>query len=176
MVVYPSVDKVIEFNALSLSVISIKKSDAAKVLSFSKVEAAIDSCRKAKGSVLDKAVVLLKGLVQAHAFASGNRRTAFVATQWRRILAGRTVDGPALRDMLLRYATTANVALRKRVVRLDDEVTKLDAEIARLDAELEALAFELYALTDEDAALVAGNRASGSGATRAWTGRASGLP
>ena len=82
MVVYPSVDKVIEFNALSLSVISIKKSDAAKVLSFSKVEAAIDSCRKAKGSVLDKAVVLLKGLVQAHAFASGNRRTAFVATKY----------------------------------------------------------------------------------------------
>ena len=82
MVVYPSVDKVIEFNALSLSVISVKKSDAAKVLSVSKVEGAIEACRKAKGTIFDKAVVLLKELVQAHAFASGTRRTAFVATKY----------------------------------------------------------------------------------------------
>lgn len=82
MVVYPSVDKVVEFNALSLSVISVKKSDAAKVLSVSKVEGAIEACRKSEGGLFDKAVVLLRELVQAHAFASGNRRTAFIATKY----------------------------------------------------------------------------------------------
>jgi len=82
MVVYPSVDKIVEFNLLALSVIKVKKSDSAYVLSRAKLEAVVDACKSHKGDVFDKAVVVLKGLTQAHAFASGNRRTAFIATKF----------------------------------------------------------------------------------------------
>ncbi|MEW6294974.1 MAG: type II toxin-antitoxin system death-on-curing family toxin [Candidatus Diapherotrites archaeon] len=82
MIEYPSVEKIIEFNLLSLSVIKVKKADSSRVLSRQKIVAVIDSCKKIKGDIFDKAVVLLKGLVQAHAFASGNRRTAFLAMKY----------------------------------------------------------------------------------------------
>ncbi len=79
---YPSVEKITEFNLLSLSVIKAKKSDSAKVLSKAKIEHVLRDCKIFEGGVFDKAVVLLKGLVQAHAFASGNRRTAFLAVKY----------------------------------------------------------------------------------------------
>jgi len=82
MVLYPSVDKVIEFNLLALNVIKVKKSDSAKVLSKSKVLDVLDSCKALRGDLYDKAVVLLRGLIQGHGFASGNRRTAFIVTKY----------------------------------------------------------------------------------------------
>ena len=82
MAEYPSVDKIIEFNLLALSVIKVKKSDSAQVLSKTKLLGVIDSCKSFKGGLYDKAVVLLKGIVQAHAFASGNRRTAFITVKY----------------------------------------------------------------------------------------------
>ncbi|HIH17040.1 MAG TPA: type II toxin-antitoxin system death-on-curing family toxin [Candidatus Diapherotrites archaeon] len=82
MVWYPSIEKIIEFNVLSLSVVKAKRADAAKVLSRAKISVTIASCMEAEGGVFVKAAVLLKGLVQAHAFASGNRRTAFLVTKY----------------------------------------------------------------------------------------------
>jgi len=79
---YPSVEKIIEFNLLSLSLIKAKKADSSRVLSRAKIVAVVDSCRGIEGDVFGKAVVLLKGLIQAHAFASGNRRTAFLVMKY----------------------------------------------------------------------------------------------
>ena len=79
---YPSVEKIIEFNLLSLSIIKVKKADSSRVLSRAKISAVLSGCKESQGDVFDKAVVLLKGLVQAHAFASGNRRTAFLVMKY----------------------------------------------------------------------------------------------
>ena len=78
---YPTIEKIIEYNLLMLTVLKVKKADKAAVLSRSKIEDVLEECKRTKGDVYDKAVVLLKGLIQRHAFASGNRRTAFVATK-----------------------------------------------------------------------------------------------
>lgn len=86
MVEYPSPEKIAEFNLLALSVIKAKKSDAPKVLSHAKLVAAIKACETFEGDLFDKTAVLLAKLVQAHAFASGNRRTAFIATKYFLIL------------------------------------------------------------------------------------------
>ncbi|MBI4052719.1 MAG: type II toxin-antitoxin system death-on-curing family toxin [Candidatus Diapherotrites archaeon] len=82
MISYPSPDKIIEFNVLALSVLKAKKSDSAKVLSRAKLSEAVENCRKLDGDIYAKAAVLLKCLVQGHAFASGNRRTAFIAMKY----------------------------------------------------------------------------------------------
>ncbi len=41
----------------------------------------IEGCKEVEGDIYDKAVFLLKGLIQKHPFASGNRRTAFIAAK-----------------------------------------------------------------------------------------------
>ncbi len=82
MIEYPSPEKIAEFNLLALSVIKAKKSDAPKLLSHAKLVAAIKACESFEGDLFDKAAVLLTKLVQAHAFASGNRRTAFITTKY----------------------------------------------------------------------------------------------
>jgi len=81
VITYPTAEKIIEYNILVLSIIKVKKADRAEVLSRSRLRAIIDECKKLKGGIHDKAVVLLKGLIQEHPFASGNRRTAFVVTK-----------------------------------------------------------------------------------------------
>ena len=78
---YPTVDKIVEYNELALHFLKAKKGDKAEVLSHSKIKRAIDDCISAPGEVYDKATALLRGLIQAHAFASGNRRTAFIVTK-----------------------------------------------------------------------------------------------
>jgi len=80
-IIYPSIEKIIEYNLLVLDLIKVKKADSPKVLSVTKIKEVLDECQKLKGDIYDKAVVLLKGLVQKHPFASGNRRTAFVVTK-----------------------------------------------------------------------------------------------
>jgi len=78
---YPSSDKIIEYNLLVLNLIKVKKADEAKVLSISKIYEIIEECKGYKGDLYDKALVLLKGLIKKHPFASGNRRTAFIVTK-----------------------------------------------------------------------------------------------
>ncbi len=91
MVDYPSPEKIVEFNLLALSVIKIKKSDSAKVLSRTKILDVIDSCKSLEGDLYDKAVVLLKGIIQGHPFASGNRRTAFIITKYFLVMNNRNL-------------------------------------------------------------------------------------
>ena len=80
-VIYPSPERIIEYNLLVLELFRVKKADAAKVLSRTKIREIIEDCEKKEGNIYDKAVVLLKGIVQKHPFASGNRRTSFIATK-----------------------------------------------------------------------------------------------
>ena len=82
MVKYPSVEKIIELNLLALSMIRAKKADQACVLSRGKLSQALEESKNFEGDIYDKAVILLKGIVQKHAFASGNRRTAFLAAKY----------------------------------------------------------------------------------------------
>jgi len=74
---YPSVEEVIEANLLVLGLIGVKKADRHEVLSRQKISLALERCREVEGNLYYKAAVLAQGLVSAHAFASGNRRTAF---------------------------------------------------------------------------------------------------
>ncbi len=80
-IIYPTPEQIIEYNILALELIKVKKADAPKVLSRSKIVEVIKECEEKEGDIYDKAVVLLKGLVQKHPFASGNRRTAFIVTK-----------------------------------------------------------------------------------------------
>lgn len=41
----------------------------------------LDECEESKGDIYDKATCLIKGLIQKHLFASGNRRTAFIVVK-----------------------------------------------------------------------------------------------
>ena len=79
---YPSEEKIIELNVLILTVIKVKKADKSEVLSHSKISKALDSCIEFDGDLYDKAVILMSELIKAHAFASGNRRTAFIVTKY----------------------------------------------------------------------------------------------
>jgi len=79
---YPGVEEIEEFNLLALAVIKVKKADAHKVLSRAKIIVAIEGCKNAEGDIYLKAAVLISALVSAHAFASGNRRTAFITAKY----------------------------------------------------------------------------------------------
>ena len=80
-IIYPTPEKIIEYNKLALNFLKVKKADKAEVLSYAKILDVVESCNEAKGDIYDKAVILLKGLIQNHPFASGNRRTAFIVTK-----------------------------------------------------------------------------------------------
>ena len=81
IILYPSAEKIIEYNLLVLKLIKVKKGDTQKVLSKAKILDTLFDCEENTGDVYDKAVCLLKGLIQRHPFASGNRRTAFIVVK-----------------------------------------------------------------------------------------------
>lgn len=78
---YSTVERIMEYNLLALSLIKAKKSDKAEVMSYKKLADAVESCKNLEGDIYDKAVLLLKRLIQGHPFASGNRRTAFIVAK-----------------------------------------------------------------------------------------------
>ena len=80
-IVYPTQEKIIEYNLLALTLIKVKKADQPKVLNPHAIKWAIEGTIQLEGDVYDKAVCLLKGLIQRHPFASGNRRTAFIVAK-----------------------------------------------------------------------------------------------
>ncbi|MBI2131106.1 type II toxin-antitoxin system death-on-curing family toxin [Candidatus Woesearchaeota archaeon] len=80
-IAYPTLEKITEFNILALNILKVKKADKSQVLSMAKITDAIEKCRNYEGDIYDKAVILLKGIVQNHPFASGNRRTALIAVK-----------------------------------------------------------------------------------------------
>ena len=79
--VYLSVEKIIAYNILAINLIQVKRADKAEVLSKNRLDEVVERCKNLKGDVYDKAVFLLKGIIQKHPFASGNRRTAFIAVK-----------------------------------------------------------------------------------------------
>ena len=44
-------------------------------------ETVVNQCKKVKGDIYNKAVCLIKELIQEHCFASGNGRMVFIATK-----------------------------------------------------------------------------------------------
>ncbi len=80
VIIYPNVDVIIAFNALAITMFDVKKSDKVEMKSYSKISNAISKCKVEEGDIFDKASVLLIELIVGHPFASGNRRTAFIAT------------------------------------------------------------------------------------------------
>lgn len=78
---YLSAEKIIELNVFAIAFIKAKKSDSAKVLGMTKLRQVVEDYQNCTGDVYDKAIVLLKGIIQKHPFASGNRRTAFLAAK-----------------------------------------------------------------------------------------------
>jgi len=79
-ITYLTPEKIVRLNEVALSSYYIKKADKPEVLSYSRIIEILDECKLDKGDLYDKAVILLKGIIQRHPFASGNRRTAFIAT------------------------------------------------------------------------------------------------
>lgn len=80
-IVYLTTEKIIELNILALSIFKVKKADKPHVLSYQKIEDVTHGCTQVEGDVYDKATFLLKEIVRKHPFASGNRRTAVIATK-----------------------------------------------------------------------------------------------
>jgi len=72
---YPTIEDIINCNINILKEIRVKKADQFKILNLQKIVNIINDVRKFKGDIYDKAVFLLRSLIQSHAFASGNRRT-----------------------------------------------------------------------------------------------------
>ncbi len=81
MVKFPAIEDVIVANQKVLQEVKVKKADAHKVLSNEKIRSVLNEAAQLNGDLFDIATALLKGLIQAHAFASGNRRTAFVVVE-----------------------------------------------------------------------------------------------
>ena len=78
---YLTAQDMIELNVLALDLIKTKKADKSEVLSYQKIREVADGCEQLEGDIYDKAAHLLKKLIKQHAFASGNRRTAFIAAK-----------------------------------------------------------------------------------------------
>jgi death-on-curing family protein len=78
MVKYPTIDRIVEYNLLALTIIKVKKADSPKVLSLTKLANILDDCRNLDGDIYEKATFIFKNLIKGHVFASGNRRTAFI--------------------------------------------------------------------------------------------------
>lgn len=79
-IIYPTEDLIKEYNALAITMFETKKADNSKVLSYTKLSEVIEACKKAEVDLYDKASILLEWLIKSHAFASGNRMTAFITT------------------------------------------------------------------------------------------------
>ncbi|HLD87249.1 MAG TPA: Fic family protein [Candidatus Nanoarchaeia archaeon] len=80
-IAYPAIEKIIEYNALALALLRVKKADKPEVMSRQKIRDAIGQCMDSKEDIHGKAAILLACLTKGHAFASGNRRTAFLVAK-----------------------------------------------------------------------------------------------
>jgi len=89
-VIYPTIDELVELNRRVLGEIRVKKADRHQVLSRSGLEHLMRLVEEQAGGVYEKSVTLLTVLVRTHPFASGNRRTAYLATMSFLRINGRT--------------------------------------------------------------------------------------
>ncbi len=61
-IIYPSTEKIIEYNLLAISLFKVKKADKAQVISKEGLGTIVEACKELDGDVYDKAVFLLKDL------------------------------------------------------------------------------------------------------------------
>lgn len=82
-IVYPDAEAVIEANKIVLKEIKALKADRYDILAGGKqkIQKVLENVESSQEDVYGKAAILLVGLVKAHAFASGNRRTAYAVTK-----------------------------------------------------------------------------------------------
>ncbi len=78
---YLTAEEIIEINKRVLKEVNVKRADSHRVASRQKIEHALAEVQKQEGDAYWKAATLLVGLTRAHAFDSGNRRTAYAATK-----------------------------------------------------------------------------------------------
>ena|SRR2546427_2474140 len=78
---YPTIAELIEINKRVLGEIKVKKADQHKLLSRGALENVEKAVRDQEGDLYEKAVTMLTGLLRTHPFASGNRRTAYLAAK-----------------------------------------------------------------------------------------------
>lgn len=81
MIIYLKEEHIIDYNQKVLKEIIKKKADKHEVINIGAIKNALDATYDADGDVYKKAAVLLLKLVKGHGFASGNRRTAYMATR-----------------------------------------------------------------------------------------------
>ncbi len=79
-IVYPTIEEIITTNKKVLEVHKAKKADKHEVLSYQKIANITKKAKSKRGNIYSKAAILFKELTLVHAFASGNRRTAFTVT------------------------------------------------------------------------------------------------
>ncbi len=82
-IVYPDVDAVIEANKIVLKEIKALKADRHDLLvgGRQKIQKVLEDAESSQEDIYGKAAILLRSIVKAHAFASGNRRTAYAVTK-----------------------------------------------------------------------------------------------
>ncbi len=80
--VYPSPDVVKYINEV-VNLMSARRADKHKLLRPEEyTEAVMNEAKGMKGDVYEKCAVILRGLITAHGFASGNKRTAFIVSAY----------------------------------------------------------------------------------------------
>ena len=89
---YLTADEVVDINKNVLKEISVKKADSHRVASRQKIEEALRKVQTEEGDAYWKAAVLLIQLTRAHAFDSGNRRTAYAAAKLFLEANGKTLN------------------------------------------------------------------------------------
>jgi len=87
-----TVDEIIEVNQRVLKEIRVKKADSHRVANLRKIEDVLRNVQAEGGDVYWKAALLLTQLTKAHAFESGNRRTAYASTKLFLEANGKAVD------------------------------------------------------------------------------------
>jgi death-on-curing protein len=89
---YLTADEIIDINKSVLKEIRVKKADSHRVASRQKIEDVLRKVQAEEGDVHQKAAVLLVQLTKAHAFDSGNRRTAYAAAKVFLEANGKTLN------------------------------------------------------------------------------------
>jgi prophage maintenance system killer protein len=79
--IYITTDEIEDFNKLALELLPGKKGDRFELWSYGKIKTTCVRAQIIPGDAYTKAAYYLRSLTKAHAFASGNRRTAMLVTK-----------------------------------------------------------------------------------------------
>ena len=89
---YLTANEIVEVNRRVLNEIRVRKADSHRIANLKRIEDVMKTVQEESGDVYRKAAVLLIQLTKAHAFDSGNRRTAYAATKLFLEANGKVVD------------------------------------------------------------------------------------